>query len=56
MSPKAKNSYRKPVLERVVLVPDENVLAACYDLSGSGAFGNPICSSGGSGGCFGTTL
>lgn len=56
MKEKTRKAYRKPVLERVVLVPEENVLAVCYDLTGSGVFGNSLCQAGAGTGCFGVTL
>ena len=51
-----KKEYQKPVLERLVLIPKENVLAACHGLTGSGDFFNPNCFLGLGGGCFGTTV
>lgn len=35
-----KKRYEKPILERVALIPRENVLAACYDLTGTGYWGS----------------
>ncbi len=44
MPAEPKRLYQKPVLERVVLVPAENVLAACHDIAtGSGAYSSPVC-------------
>lgn len=51
-----KKEYQKPTLERLVLIPRENVLASCFNVSGSGSFGNPNCSQGSPNGCFTTTL
>ena len=51
-----KKEYQKPVLERLVLIPKENVLAACHALTGSGDYFNGACFLGLGGGCFGTTL
>jgi len=50
-----KKEYQKPTLERLVLIPRENVLAVCYNLTGSGSFGNPNCRLGSPNGCFLTT-
>jgi hypothetical protein len=50
-----KKPYRKPVLERVVLIPEENVLAVCATSQvGIGFYGNSICWAGAGGGCYGT--
>jgi hypothetical protein len=40
-----KKEYQKPVLERLVLIPRENVLAACSitAVSGSGPWPNGAC-------------
>jgi len=47
-----KKEYQKPTLERLVLIPRENVLAVCYSTSASGSFGNPTCNLGSPNGCF----
>ena len=49
---KEKKTYQKPTLERLVLIPRENVLAVCDTISGSGFFGNDTCAIGSPGGCF----
>jgi hypothetical protein len=49
-----KKEYQKPVLERLVLIPSENVLAVCASGTGSGSFGNPTCNQGSPNGCFQT--
>ncbi len=40
MTASKKKPYRKPSLKRVVLVPEENVLAVCYDVTGGLAWPN----------------
>lgn len=35
-----KKLYQKPTLERVVLIPEENVLAVCMTFTGSGETNN----------------
>jgi len=51
-----KKEYQKPTLERLVLIPRENVLAVCFDLTGSGSYGAPTCDAGTPNGCFLTGL
>jgi len=41
--PQKKKEYQKPTLERLVLIPKENVLADCFSISGSGPSTNLIC-------------
>jgi hypothetical protein len=43
MPAEQKKAYQKPVLERVVLVPQENVLAVCHSVTGSGDITSPSC-------------
>lgn len=43
MPPEQKKVYQKPVLERVVLVPQENVLAVCHSVTGSNEYLNSSC-------------
>jgi hypothetical protein len=50
-----KKEYQKPILERLALIPRENVLAACADLTGSGDWTYPICDDP-EDGCFAATL
>lgn len=38
-----KKRYQKPTLERVVLIPEENVLAVCHDMSGTGVYPGQFC-------------
>ena len=38
-----KKLYEKPTLERLVLIPSENVLAVCSAGTGTGSFGNDQC-------------
>jgi hypothetical protein len=45
-----KKEYRKPTLERLVLIPRENVLAVCNTGTGSGSYPNINCNLGG--GCY----
>jgi hypothetical protein len=48
-----KKEYQKPTLERLALIPRENVLADCFQpVSGSGDQFSPICDWGLSGGCY----
>ena len=47
-----KKEYQKPTLERLVLIPRENVLAVCANGTGTASFGNPTCNLGSGGGCF----
>jgi len=47
-----KKEYQKPTLERLVLIPRENVLAVCYQGTGSGSYLNPNCSLVSPSGCF----
>lgn len=40
-----KKRYQKPTLERVVLIPEENVLGVCHQGSGTGVYpGSELCS------------
>jgi hypothetical protein len=49
-----KKEYQKPSLERLVLIPRENVLAACHSIvTGAGDQYNPSCQAGVGGGCYG---
>ena len=50
-----KKEYRKPVLERLALIPRENVLAACSvtGVSTSGLWPQLLCNSNV---CFGSTI
>lgn len=42
----AKKWYQKPILERVVLIPEENVLGVCHQGSGTGVYpGGSLCAS-----------
>jgi len=47
-----KKEYQKPVLERLVLIPRENVLAVCSATSTSGIWPQTGCQSA----CFGSTI
>jgi len=49
-----KKEYQKPVLERLVLIPRENVLAACSTpgVSGSGPYPQINCQTS----CFGVAV
>ena len=51
-----KKEYQKPVLEKLVLIPRENVLAACHGITGSGDYFNTSCFLADLGGCYGPTL
>ena len=48
-----KKEYQKPVLERLVLIPKENVLAVCFDITGSTPWPDLACQNEI---CFGVTL
>jgi hypothetical protein len=39
---KKKKVYQKPILERVVLIPQENVLAICEQGTGTGQYPPPV--------------
>lgn len=41
MKVEGKRPYQKPVLERVVLIPEENVLGICQTTSDSDQFQSP---------------
>lgn len=56
MTEKPRKLYRKPIINRVVLVPDENILAGCRSYTGSLEWGNDDCLSLTSGCQYGPTL
>ncbi len=48
-----KEVYQKPVVLKVQLIPQENVLAACFEGSGSLVYMSLACQSGVLSACFG---